>query len=1011
MGKAHLFVFLALFLMLPVCAAGWTGDNPPDDLVFQETGQYGVVFDSIPNLGGNAVLGTFNIVGIPPRSAIVKAYLYLNAVELDDVYKGAGGIFDTHSLSHRYPADYVDRVVFSDIMSLYFTGYAWDVTSFVHGDGAYFTELHGPMYCASMFLIVVFEDADQAVQMVSITMGEEALGPAATGAYAASTVGIPNIGAGQGILILFGESLFAPPSYEEKLELNGAGGVVDVFDELGDVFGPFNVPTIDGVNTIELSALRDYLLWKIVVLISPPGFEPDPWDKIEAKLDRDLPRIEEKLDYGIPPLEEKLDKLDPTVGRLEEKLDDMDPAVRHLEEKLDDLDPAVGRLEEKLDNFDFGDLDESLAKLEAKADRMDDKVDPLGDQLEVIESKIDEYFGDISLVEIEEKLDAFFSDITLGQIEEKLDDMAEQTDKGLEDVKKLEAKTDTIGDDLEKGLEHLFQIPTSASIDKLEAKLDDIGPYVEMVLWDEDLGLAMLHDRVIGLEAKEDDHYGDTSYKLEYLYATHSTQVIMDLARLEEKAEEIQYAIDGEVLHGNYGLEVINFGVNRLEDKLDEDIPDLFNLVNHKLDVGELWRIPTISTLVGTIHYYDLPRLEEKLDEGVLPGIGEIIELLNATEATMGAIEAKLDEMLPLIWEMNSLLPDIAGVVSNTNGVVHGIHDSLEESVIPDIQKIESKLDGEINSILRLIDNKLDDGQEGLKWDVARIEHKLDGEIDSILNGIDAKVSEGQLWRVPTISTLVSQMYYYGLPAIEAKLDDGQEGLRWEVARIEHKLDGEIDSILNGIDAKVTAGQLWRVPTISTLVSQMYYYGLPAIEAKLDDGQEGLRWEVARIEHKLDGEIDSILNGIDAKVTGGQLWRVPTISTLVSQIHYYDLPGIEAKLDEEVIPPLDGIEFKIDQVELKILHLLLEFQDRCLPPIAFTPVSINPHGKLEELLVFVGQTLDDLEAMGYQVPDATGYYSTALAKYESSEWRDAGFYARTAYHSAMSESGACGGAQ
>ncbi|MBN1593796.1 MAG: hypothetical protein JW941_11190 [Candidatus Coatesbacteria bacterium] len=924
MVRKYLLILYAVLLLVPAVSLGdMTGDHPPEDLVFQDTGPYGVEYSTIPNLDNTGnIIGLFNINGIPAGSPIVKAFLYLNGVEIDNQYQGAGGSFNFNNLPWRNPADYVDTLTFSDTLRFYATGYKWDVTSYVTGDGSYEIVMNGPMWCLSAFLVVVYENEDLSPVMVSITMGEEILGPSATGAAGGeSLVHIPNVGAGNGHLILFGEGLSAP-SGDETILFNGNGGNVDVFYTLGQAFDAGGVATQDGVNIVGLRALYDLLLWKIVVLISPEGEEPDPIDKIEAKLDRDLPRIEEKLDIDLPRLEEKLDKIDPGIVAIERKLDG-----------LEDL------------NIDV--LIEGITKLEEKAD----KIGPITDQIEAIEEKIDKHFGDVSFYEMEEKID-------------------------------------NIGEDLSDGLHHLYQIPTAASIDAIEEKLDKIGPDVSMILWDQFEGLPAVLEAIA---------HGNGM--LDYLYTTHATIVVTALQNAEEKLDGLGYSVDMILNDTSYGLVTINAEIARLETKLDNqhewfygfdmDLEMLATLctitngniysVERKLDEMQ----PDVSAILsGQQELFpailqSTAYLEAKLDEGVLPGIEKIIGMIHeGTEATLAMIEAKLDEMGPMIEELGgymTYIPDMFGLVQSNYQLLYGI---------------EAKLDGET----------------GLGYSIDMLEAKIDR--------FEPKIDTIHSYQ-PDIIGLI-QVNYQALGAIEAKLD-GQESA---VGYIEAKLDD--------MDPKLAEIYSYQPDIYGGVMGNSEALG--AIEAKLDNLSQYELWlipgiyevvvgtedAIYGIETKLDEHVMPGLELIDAKLDGAELWRLPTTSTLVAMIYHEILPSIESKLDEsipgaidtvkdkideEVIPPLGEIEFKIDQTELKLLSLLLRQDQECLPPMAFTPTSINPHGKLEEVMEFVRITLENLIEMGYLIYDSRSWseYQMGLTAYNEGQWYYAGHHFWDAY--------------
>jgi len=961
MARKYLFILFSVLLFLPVISlADSTGDHPPEDLVFQETGHYGVVYDTVPNyLTPHEILGLFNIYGIPTGYPIVKAYLYLNGVEIERTYEGAGGTFNFNNLPWKGTADYVDDFYLGDFR-YYCTGYRWDVTAFVTGDGAYEILLNGPMLCLSAFLVVVYVDPGGEEVQVSITMGEEILMPQPTGGSSLSLVHIPNIGAGNGHLYLFGESLW--PAGEEKLEFNGIGGNVDVFWESGQAYDAGPVITLEGVNTVGLTALSDLLLWKIVVLISPAGEAPDPLEKIEAKLDRDLPKldiIEEKLDYGLP-------QIDVKINVIEQKLD-----------RLEGLNVDV--------------LIEDIAKLEAKADKLEAKVDPVGDQLEAIEGKMDSHFGDFSFWELEKKIDE-------------------------------------VGGDVSGGLHHLYQIATAAAIDAIEAKLDRLNPNIDDIVHNQGYGLTALSDdlgeltqltfttttimnevmtmttvmvnnqdvlmtsttviatNVDQLEAKLDELGQDTDVIM-YDTSFGLTTIHSEIARLEAKLDGEEgisgmlYGIEAKLDDGQQG---IRWDIAKIENKLDGEIDSYLTGIEAKLDGmhGSMWFdyfqeyvYSQFGVLVGQGY-----QLEAKIDEGVQPGIETIIELLGAggTDATLAMIEAKLDDMIPLVDEIYyDLLPDIQGYVVNNYELLYGIEAKLDGDggLVGAIAYLESKVDdlGLDTDIILYSDF----GLLAIANGVVMLEAKLDGE-----GGI-ADVLEG----------------------IEAKLDDDQAGIKWDLAKIENKLDGEIESTLTAIEAKLDAdgglpdiygGVLANNDALGAIETKLDY-SIPRMFGPVYDDLGTISTLLWVIEDKLDYTIPGMLDGIqgtlDDTIAGG-------------------LYQIEEKIDGKVSDGIDNIQasigtldFKIDQVELKLMEMLLRETQECLAPMAYTPIEFNPYGKLEEVMWFVHTTLTDLIDMGYLIYDSTAWsaYLDGEAAYNAGNWYQAGYHFWNAYKLARCE--------
>jgi len=877
MAKRYFLILLAVLLILPVVSlADLTGDHPPEHLVFQQTGSYGVVYDTVPNLALGSLVGSFDIVGIPQVSPIVKAYLYLNGVEIDDVYQGAGGSFNLTNLPWKNVADYTDDLALGND-HYWCTGYKWDVTTLVTGSGVYSVRLSGPTVCLSAFLVVVYEDIDVLSRQVSITMGEEALGFSAAGAGGTSVVHIPNVHAGEGHLFLFGEGIWSLG--DERLWFNGVGGDVDVFSYLGQAFDAGTVITVDGENTVTLRSLGDLLLWKIVVLISPPGTGPDPIDKIEAKLDRDLPRIEEKLDLSVPQINLKIDG---------------------LERKLDGLG-----------DLNVGEIIKNIAKLEEKSDKLEGKVDPVGDQLEAIEEKIDKHFGDVSFYNMEEKID-------------------------------------NIGTDLSGGLTHLNQVATAAAIAALERKLDEIGPNVETALWDDDIGLTSVQKSIAYVERKLDSQEQNYWWMLDYLYTTQATIVVNALNGLETKLDRgVQPGIETiiRILHATDAT------LAMIERKLDNQ-PDWSWYTSF-----EDYVYNNFDGVLGHV-----ARLETKLDQGVQPGIATIIRILHATDATLAMIEAKLDDMSPLIDEIWSYQPDIAGTVTGNNQL---------------LLAIEAKLD-----------------QDGIAGAIDHLESKMDvigPEIGDIL---------AYATYIPDISGAVAGNAQL-LDAIEAKLD-GDGGLIYAIDHLESKVD-VIGPEIGDILAYAT-----YIPDISGAVAGNAQL-LDAIEAKLD-AQDGLPNAIGYLESKMD-TISPEIADILAYAT-----YIPDIAGTVAG-NSQALGAIETKIDGEVSGGIDDIkssvstlDFKIDQVEMKILHGLLVAGDYgCLPPIIFTPVCVNPYGKLEEVMSFVKMTLDDLMAMGYIQYDSRSWaaWYAGEAAYQEGQWLTAGQCFYTSYHYAMIDCGAC----
>ncbi|MBN1593990.1 MAG: hypothetical protein JW941_12170, partial [Candidatus Coatesbacteria bacterium] len=309
MTKGLLITTIIALLILPaIVLAGPTGDHPPDDLVFQEYGQYGVAYSTIPNYPTTGNLeGAFTISGIPSGSGIEKAFLYLNGVEISETYQGAGGTLNQNELPWRSVADYEDEFYFGE--EQYFcTGYAWDVTNLISGNGLYQFSLSGPTIHTSAFLIVVYEHQDIAPILISIVMGEEILMPEFTLNPNTSVVEIPNIGAGDAELLLFGDG-FSGPSGDEKLTVNGNVSELDIFSGPGQAFESGALRTVEGVNTIALTTQYDLLIWKITVLKSTGGAS-DALKAIEAKLDMMGPRID---NMDLAAIEKKLDDLGPII--------------------------------------------------------------------------------------------------------------------------------------------------------------------------------------------------------------------------------------------------------------------------------------------------------------------------------------------------------------------------------------------------------------------------------------------------------------------------------------------------------------------------------------------------------------------------------------------------------------------------------------------------------------------------------------------------------------------------
>lgn len=920
MARKCLFIVFAMLLLLPlISVADTTGDHPPGDLVFQETGRYGVVWDTIPNWLTGSIVADMAIGGMPSGSQVVKAFLYLDGVELSRQYQGAGGMFNGNTLPWTNPASYVDDFYLSD-WHFWCTGYLWDVTSYVTSNGSYPVELHGPWLCLSAFLVVVYEDQDLAQSMVSITMGEEILWGTTGAAPSTSLVSIPSIGAGTGHLILFGESLWAVGN--EHLEFNGNGADTDVFWELGQAYDAGNVVTSDGTNTVELTSLIDLLLWKIVVLISPPGTGPDPIDKIEAKLDRGLPKIdiiEEKLDDGLPQINVKIDA---------------------VERKIDGLEGL---------NVDA--VLKDIAKLEAKADRLEVKVDPVNDQLEAIEGKIDQHFGDFSFWEMEKKIDE-------------------------------------IGGDLTGGLHHLYQVATAASIDKIEAKLDELGPDINTILWDQEIGLSGVRHSIAYVEQKLDGQEEEYWWMLKYLYATHATVVVGALSQAEEKLDGLEIKVN-DILYSDIGLLAIADGVVYLEGKLDNLAQDTdaimndtaFGLMTIHSEVARLeskldempdwdWFGSFRQEVWGDLDIVkvDVTKLEEKLDYGVQPGIETIIGMLGqATGATLAMIETKLDEMGPKIdylSEYMGLLPYIHESVQSNTQILYGIEAKLDEDGLSGaVSYLEAKVDR--------FEPKID-VIYGYQSDIMGM---LGGNSQA-LGAIEAKVDRFEP-KIDNINSFQPEIYSavtgnsQALGAIEAKLD-GEGGLTYAIGYLESKLDTieplvyQIPYVYEGVESNGQAlsaieakldgqgGVQDTLYAIEGTLSDTVAGGLYQIETKLDDGQAGVRWDLAKIENKLDGELQSSLT---------------------------------------------GIHFKVDQVELKLLNELLRDNQECLAPMAYTPVAVNPHGKLEEVMWFVHRTLQDLIDMGYLIYDsrAWGEWNAGEASYNAGDWYYAGHHFWDAY--------------
>ena len=924
MARKYLFILFALLLLLPVISlADATGDHPPDDLVFQQTGHYGVVWDTIPNWLTPSIEVDMAIGGIPPGSQVVKAFLYLDGVELSRQYQGAGGTFNDRDLLWKNPADYVDDFQLGD-WHFWLTGYAWDVTSFVTGNGSYPVHLSGPWLCLSAFLVVVYEDQELTEQMVSITMGEEILWGTTGAAPSASLVSIPGIGAGQGRLILFGESLWAVG--RERLGFNSSSSDLDVFWELGQSFDAGVVNAIDGTNTVSLTSLGDLLLWKIVVLISPPGEGPDPTAKIEAKLDRGLPKIdviEAKLDDGLPRINVKIDA---------------------VERKIDELEGL---------NVDV--LIKDIAKLEAKADRLEAKVDPVDDKLEAIEGKIDQHFGDFSFWEMEKKIDQ-------------------------------------MGGDLTGGLHHLYQVATAASIDKIESKLDSVGVEVFRMLWDTEVGLPGVHNSIAYVERKLDTQDKEYWWMLKYLYATHATVVVGALNKAEEKLDGLGIKVN-DILYSDIGLVHIADGVVYLEGKLDNLAQDAdtimydtsFGLMTIHSEIARLEskldEMPDSEWFGGfrqevwgglDIVKVDVMKLEAKLDYGVQPGIQTIIGMLGggASDATLAMIEAKLDEIGPRvddIYGYSMTIPYIYGLLQTNTSLLNGIEAKLDDSgTAGGIARLEAKVDRfepKINNIdsfqpeiygavmsnsqaLGAIEAKID-GQGGLATGINYLESKLDS--------MWTMVDNIHMYQPYIYETVMGNSY--ALTAIEAKLD-GEGGLTYAIGYLESKLDS--------IGPKVDNIDSFQPEIYGAVMGNSQ--ALSAIEAKLD-GKGG-------VQDSLDG----IQGTLDDTVAGG-------------------LNMIENKLDGEIESSLTGIEFKIDQVELKLLSYLLRYEQECLEPMVYTPTAVNAHGKLEEVMWFVKRTIEDLIEMGYLTYDSRAWSEWLLgeASYNAGAWYQAGHHFWNAY--------------
>ena len=893
MSAKLIVLAMAVALVIPaVCLASEVGDNPPDDLVFQQSGPYGVVYGTFANLSARSVKGSIVISGIPSGAQIIKAYFFVDAAELSQVYEGAGGSFNGTDLPHKGLPDYIDPFVFAG--EYYeFQGYMWDVTPLVTGDGTYSFYITGPSYCLSEFLIIVFSDPSLEARMVSITMGEEFLWALGGDLWRDSTVEIPNILAGAGVLHLLGECIGV--SGEERLEFNGNAVDVDVFDSLGD-FYETNVTTIDGLNTVTLYDKYDMLLWKVVILISP-GKEIGPIDKIEAKLDRDLPRIEAKLD---------------------------ELGIGKLEEKLDVALPGITKLERKLDELNLGGIVDDLGYLEEKTDKIGANVEPLGDQLEGIEAKLDRYLGEITLARLEEKLDK-------------------------------------IGGQANEGLDYLFQIATAAAIDAIEEKLDSIPPKIDGILYDTSIGLAALHQTVGYLEQKL-DYQGDLmwriNFKVEELATTIATVVVSGIDSIEAKLDRLPdsqwyYTLEDELLRR----------LDSIEAKLDTQ-EDFFGALEWKLD----YLVATFSSIVvGSLDslerkldnqpgwdwytsfedgvYVNLNRLESKIDQSVNPGIDELIDMVTrlSSGATLAMIEEKLDDLGYSVETIYGMSSDIQQWVMSSYYAVNAVESKLDElgSAVAGLEVKEDNIAGVVHDMFTYV-------QESLSGAVYSIEAKIDGDVGEALAAIEEKLDA------------LGQYDFSKLDSIyEVVLDTNSE-----VYGLQTYLMDNVVPPIDQIEAKLDefqGYQLWQIPTIATLVHEIYYTDLPAIENKIDR---------------------SVLGGLDE---------------------------IETKIDERVIPTLSTLEFKIDQVELKLLDWLLSNQNRCLSPIVFTPVSINPHGKLEEVMYFVEMTLNDLNAMGYETADAWGTFYTGQNAYESGNWLYAGLCFRDAYNIAMAEAGSCPG--
>ena len=716
---------------------------------------------------------------------------------------------------------------------------------------------------------------------------------------------------------------------------------MEVFDSLGDIFS-MNVPTADGDNEVTLTCKTDILLWKMVVLVSPPGEGPDPLDKIEAKLDR--------------------------MGDWD--LDEIIKILVAMEEKADPLEGLLGAIEGKLDDMEGLDLDEILKILTA----LEAKADPLEDSLVAIEGKLDLYIGDISLDEIE-------------------------------------AKLDKIGGDASEGLD---------VVDGLEVKLDDMDPKLDDIIHG-NYGLEAIDYNVRKIESKLDDQgetWPDMLYMLEYLYATQSTLVTVALDGLEAKLDRMDPQLQ-DIMYGYYGLMNISYGVEGIEMKLDgqsEYWPEMIYMLDYlygthstivldelegieaKLDNQPTWS--WYHDLDDFVRYQfefvdlDIAAIEAKIDDGVQPGINEIVEMLEDYDlGALTSIEDKLDTIGPDVDYIRSYMGDIIGSITTNYQTLLGIEAKLDgESGIGNVlEGIEGKLD--------LMDPKLDDilwsdfGLLAIADSVAVMETKLD--------------TQGEYW--PEVALMLEYLYAThstividGLYSVEEKLDsmgyavhdilygnDSLSVINYGIGNIEAKLDGEggIVDTLDGIDA-----QLGEDGVIASILYSMESKidGEGGITYTLEDilhgnyGLEVIYDDIGILEAKIDGD-GGIADGVDA---------------------------IDVKLDESVLPPLQALDFKIDQLEYKVLHQLLYDTQRCLPPIVFTPIEVAPHGKLEEVRDFVQLTLQNLTDMGYIYPDDSAAwvaYEDGVAAYNAGQWRTAGFNFRSAYNAAMTESGACGG--